>query len=104
MKTFAFLAFVPALASAMNVNYYSDGGCSNYVSSPPNVPADGSCYNWQWSGSNSANIANCDYGTCVCSFHVDANCGGPYEQIEYGVNDCASYYGTGFQSFACLGS
>jgi hypothetical protein len=102
MKTIATFVVSAALASAIQINYYSDGGCSNYLVSPPNVPTDGSCYDYQFGGTNSANIANCDYNACYCIFYVNSGCVGLQEptSVPSGSN-CASNYGSGFSSFRC---
>ena len=86
----------------LQINYYTDGGCSSFASSPPNPFTDNSCYNWQISGTNSANIANCDgFSTCDCSFYTQPNCGGASQSASFGGNNCASNWGQGFSSFKC---
>jgi len=92
-----------AAAGAVKVNYYSDGGCSAFMVSI--WPFDTmSCYNWQWTGSNSANIAGCPTGgSCYCQFYQAANCqGGAHSavQVPFGPS-CASNWGYGFQSMRC---
>jgi hypothetical protein len=90
-----------ASAAGIHINYYTDGGCSNYASSPPNVPIDGGCYNWQWNGANSANIANCDYKECWCTFYTQPNCQGAAQALTYSGDNCASNWGQGYVSFKC---
>jgi len=93
-----------ATAANIQVNYYTDGGCTAYASTPPNTPTNGGCYNWQWTGSNSANIANCNgFRQCTCLFYTQPNCGGAVEAAQYGGNNCASNWGAGFVSFRCQG-
>ncbi|KUJ07552.1 uncharacterized protein LY89DRAFT_789630 [Mollisia scopiformis] len=101
----AFVLSVASLASAgsIHINYYTDGGCSDYLVSPPNVPTDGSCYTYQYGGTNSANIANCNgFGGCYCDFYEYSNCEGLSEPAGTPDGpDCASNYGIGFASFQC---
>ena len=96
---------VSASAANIHVNYYTDGGCSSYASSPPNVPTNGiSCYNWNWTGANSANIADCNgFRQCSCLFFTQDNCQGAVQSVTYGGNNCASNWGHGFVSFRCQG-
>ncbi|KAI2629347.1 hypothetical protein GGS26DRAFT_592014 [Hypomontagnella submonticulosa] len=103
MKSFALVSLLACLGSAIQVNYYKDGGCSDYATSIKNVPSDGSCYNYEWNGSNSANIANCDWPNCECIFFTDGNCQNPKYSAVWGSDNCASNWGGGFHSFTCIG-
>jgi hypothetical protein len=95
----AALCATSATASYIQVNYYYDGGCSDYASQPPNVPY-GSVYNWSWDHSGSANIANCDdYDFCSCTFFTQSNGGGPRYTVQPG--SCATNWPYGFKSFEC---
>lgn len=86
----------------IQVNYYYDGGCSDYAIDIPNPPND-SNYNYQYSNTNSANIANCDsYDYCSCNFYTQPNSSGPMEAADYYGDNCASNWGGGFQSFTCV--
>ncbi|KAI1101328.1 hypothetical protein F4804DRAFT_13936 [Jackrogersella minutella] len=89
-------------AAAVQINYYSDGGCSQYITSPPSVPTDGSCYQYQFGGTNSANIADCDHSICECIFYTGANCQGAQDVAISPGDNCASDYGSGLQSFQCV--
>ncbi|KAH8660041.1 hypothetical protein BX600DRAFT_438266 [Xylariales sp. PMI_506] len=107
MKPSVFL--LVATASATNVQYYYDGGCSDYAVEIDNVYEDGSCFGYQWTGSNSANIATCSESVCQCTFYAQAGCEGLSEQASIVTGDpdaanCASNYGAGFQSFRCEAS
>jgi hypothetical protein len=91
-----------ATAAELKVNYYSDGGCSDYILSlHPGVSYG--CYDYNWQGSNSANIADCTYpnGVCVCTFYTQAGCKGASQSVDYPNNNCASNYGHGFLSMKC---
>ncbi|KAI0387822.1 hypothetical protein F5Y04DRAFT_241078 [Hypomontagnella monticulosa] len=125
--------------SGFKVNYYTDGGCDDYLISmyvkqshwiliwfkslrghPRILGLDGytdifgytrfpftddSCYGYQYTGDNSANIANCDAPSgsdCVCTFFVQPNCGGAGQSIGYSSGaDCTSNFGRGFLSMRC---
>lgn len=90
-----------AVGTYVQINYYSDGGCQDYVLSIPNPPGS-TVYNYQYSGTNSANIANCDgYLDCSCTFYTEPNGQGNQQFIMSDDNDCASNWGGGFQSFKC---
>ncbi|KAI1776953.1 hypothetical protein F4818DRAFT_457555 [Hypoxylon cercidicola] len=82
------------------INYYTDGGCGDFLISI--FPfQDGSCYNYAYTGDNSANIANCDGSECRCTFYTETNCGGSSETVEYlpaAPGNCASNWGHGFGS------
>ncbi|KAE8356202.1 hypothetical protein BDV28DRAFT_145387 [Aspergillus coremiiformis] len=91
-----------ATAAKLQVNYYSDGGCSNYMTEL-NPPASFGCYDYVWSGSNSMNIADCTFpnGKCVCTFYTQPHCKGAQETVVYPQNNCASNWGRGFYSLKC---
>lgn len=102
-----FLFSIPTNAdNRIQVNYYYDGGCSDFAVSPPNVPnalGSGDSYGYQWTYSNSANVANCDgYLVCVCLFYTGPNLEGSVQVADYGGHNCASDWGVGFQSFQCF--
>ncbi|KAF7588702.1 hypothetical protein BBP40_005302 [Aspergillus hancockii] len=88
-------------AAQLKVNYYSDGGCTNYLTSiyPGNVQ---DCYDYDYSGTNSANIANCDgYQLCTCYFYSEKGCKG--KEVWQPSYSCASNWGTGWASMKCAG-
>ncbi|KAK6957706.1 hypothetical protein Daesc_000494 [Daldinia eschscholtzii] len=89
--------------SGFKVNYYTDGGCTAYLVSI--FPfTDGSCYDYSYTGDNSANIANCDASggsTCHCTFYAQSGCQGAAQSIAYNSGNCASNYGHGFLSMKC---
>ncbi|USP82015.1 uncharacterized protein yc1106_09289 [Curvularia clavata] len=92
------------MASAVKVQYYSDGGCSNYLVEFHPSPA-GECYNYEYSNQHSANIASCEgsRAKCSCTFYEQRNCKGKSWKATYGGNNCASNWdGGGHKSVACL--
>ncbi|KAI1657997.1 hypothetical protein F4813DRAFT_389261 [Daldinia decipiens] len=90
--------------SGFQINYYTDGGCSSYLTSVfPST--DGSCYGYSYNGDNSANIANCDAPggyTCYCTFYAQSGCQGASQTVAYNSGNCASNYGHGFLSMECF--
>ncbi len=79
-----------------------DTQCDTYAPSPPNTPQDGSCYTWEWTGSQGAKITACADGiVCSCAFFSDTNCNNMVTMLDYKSGDCASYPGHGFGSFWC---
>ncbi|KAF4334072.1 hypothetical protein FBEOM_12083 [Fusarium beomiforme] len=92
-------------AAELKVNYYTDGGCKDYagVSLHPVTGSGWGCYNYQWSGSNSANIADCTFpnGKCVCTFYTHKDCKGASESVVYPDDNCASNWGHGWESMKC---
>ncbi|KAJ6133954.1 hypothetical protein N7523_000276 [Penicillium sp. IBT 18751x] len=99
----AYTSIVTAVTAAtLQVNYYSDGGCSDYLTEIyPST--DGTCYGYDWTGMNSANIARCTFpnGDCYCTFYTQANCKGAAQTVSYPNDNCASNYGHGFVSMKC---
>jgi hypothetical protein len=101
----AVLLGVSSAAEQMQINYYSNSGCSDYSAQIDVTWADPynsgtNCYNYNYG--NSVNIANC-YAPhdCLCIFYQQENCGGNGAIITAGTNnnclaDSSSYY-----SFAC---
>jgi hypothetical protein len=90
------------LGASIQVNYYSDGGCSDYLTSV--FPYDtGVCYGYEWNGMNSANIVNYNggFGTPICAFYPEPNCQGGANVQGPPPDNCASNWGQGFQSMAC---
>ncbi|KAL4910985.1 hypothetical protein BDW74DRAFT_172438 [Aspergillus multicolor] len=88
-------------AYELKVNYYSDGGCSDYlVSVWPSVVGD--CYDYDYSGTNSANIADCkDFYACGCTFYQEKGCTGTESSPLTG--SCKSNWGGGWKSMKCSG-
>ncbi|KAI2624160.1 hypothetical protein GGR54DRAFT_638039 [Hypoxylon sp. NC1633] len=90
--------------NGFKVNYYTDGGCTDYLVSI--FPfTDDSCYGYQYTGDNSANIVNCDApagSDCVCTFYVQDDCLGAGQSVGYSGADCTSNFGRGFLSMRCL--
>ncbi|KAJ0426180.1 hypothetical protein BJY00DRAFT_307679 [Aspergillus carlsbadensis] len=88
-------------AYELKVNYYSDGGCDDYVLSfwPGDI---GDCYNYDYGGTNSALIADCkDYGLCDCTYYAERDCQGLSKMA--GTGECASNWGGGWKSLKCRG-
>ncbi|KAL2850178.1 hypothetical protein BJY01DRAFT_245643 [Aspergillus pseudoustus] len=88
-------------AYELKVNYYSDGGCENYVTSL--WPGDrDECYDYDYSGTNSALIADCkQYGLCSCTYYSEKGCTGTSK--GGGTAVCASNWGVGWKSMKCTG-
>ena len=91
-----------ATAADIQVNYYSDGGCADYMLAI-HPSTDFACYDYQWTGSNSVNIASTTFpnGDTVCTFYTQSGCSGASQTIVYPNNNCASNYGHGFESMKC---
>jgi hypothetical protein len=87
-------------AKVLRVQYYTDGGCTEYLTSIE--PIQSSCYQYQYTGANSANIVQQDGSgnqNPLCYFFSGPDCTGSWESVE---NDaCASNYGVGWQSMDC---
>ncbi|KAB8234040.1 uncharacterized protein BDW43DRAFT_310713 [Aspergillus alliaceus] len=102
LQPFILASVITAVSAAeLKVNYYSDGGCTNYLTSiwPGDV---GRCYDYDYTNTNSANIANCNgYQLCTCSFYSEKGCKGK-EEYRIG-SSCASNWGTGWASMKCSG-
>jgi hypothetical protein len=83
-------------AYELKVNYYSDGGCNDYVTSF--WPGDrDECYDYDYSNMNSALIADCkQYGLCRCTYYSEKGC----KRLEKtaGTGICASNWGAGWKS------
>jgi hypothetical protein len=92
------------LGQTISVNYYTDGGCTQWASTAPDVPFQ-SNYNWHTDGVNSANIAECTYSYCICTFYTQPNSGGAQQSVSNngydGYPSCASNWSEGFASFWC---
>jgi len=103
----AILAAASPIAGQLKVNYYTDGGCSQFRKSFFPV-AYGGCINNDNSNSPSMNIANCDgFRACRCDFYVHDNCQGAVATVFYYTNypnNCASNYPSGFKSMKCFGT
>ncbi|KAL4862329.1 hypothetical protein BDV12DRAFT_203156 [Aspergillus spectabilis] len=98
------LASALTLTSAyeLKVNYYSDGGCQNYLTSF--WPYDtNKCYDYDYSGTNSALIADCkQYGLCECTYYSEKGCQGTQSSAG-GTGTCRSNWGSGWKSVKCTG-
>jgi hypothetical protein len=72
----AFTLTPKILASGIKINYYTDSSCTAYTTQIS--PKLDSCYNYQWGGTNSANIVGCGGepcgNICECVFYSGANC------------------------------
>lgn len=105
LSPWAFAPIITAVYAAdIQVNYYSDGGCANWLVDV--YPFDGSCYGYKWSGTNSANIAACSAPegyNCACTFWTQDDCTGAAQIVTYGQGQehCASNWGQGFVSMQC---
>ncbi|KKO98501.1 hypothetical protein THAR02_09403 [Trichoderma harzianum] len=95
------LGLISSASAGIQLNAYTDGGCSNYAGQF-NQPSNGVLTNWAVSGSNSANIANCDgYTWCDCYWWTGPNASGNMGYTAYGSNNCASAWGSGWKSVSC---
>ncbi|RYP45625.1 hypothetical protein DL768_008062 [Monosporascus sp. mg162] len=92
-----------AAGESAKIQYYYDGGCSNYAVEF-NVPGS-TCYNYDWSNSNSGNVAGCNsrYNDCTCRFYENSDCKGTGKtaQNDGPFGNCASNWGKGFKSVRC---
>jgi hypothetical protein len=78
----AYLAVLLGVSSAteqMQINYYSNSGCSDYIGQVDVTWAtvyggSPNCFNYNYG--NSVNIANCYEDHCICYFYPQENCGG----------------------------
>ncbi|GFF24679.1 hypothetical protein IFM61606_09217 [Aspergillus udagawae] len=104
LSPWAFATFITAATAAtLQVNYYSDGGCSNYMTELKPSPSPTTCVDYVWGGSNSMNIAACTFpnGKCICTVYTQPHCKGAQQTVVYGGDNCASNWGRGFYSFKC---
>jgi hypothetical protein len=98
-------------ASGILINYYTDSDCTQFTTQVK--PAMYEVYNYQWSGTNSANIVKCPVtgpssDLCHCGLcdqpNGEGNCAQIYVDSNLHVNglggpNCA--YGLGIQSMYC---
>ncbi|KAL5344294.1 hypothetical protein ACLOAV_010723 [Pseudogymnoascus australis] len=97
------LGISTTVQAGIKVNYYHDGGCSDYAFSTTDVPYY-EYHNLDPAGTNSVNIANCNVSPekhCRCTFFADQNGGGKSVQADNPGKNCASNWGSGFKSFYC---
>ena len=108
LLSIACLAVLLGVSSAneqMQINYYTDSGCSDYLGDVDvtwatyvdDSGAHGSnCYNYNYG--NSVSIANCYEDFCQCIFYPQANCQGDEYSLDSGscLTDASAFY-----SFAC---
>ena len=95
------LSLLATLAStySIKVQHYYDGGCTSYATEFWPF-TNFACYDYQWGGANSANIAWTDAARgAVCTYYAEGGCRGA-EQTRRG-GDCASNWGGGFKSVRC---
>jgi hypothetical protein len=102
ITTTLFLPLLAATVSAgkVKVNYYKDGGCTDWLASF-NPADDGSCYNYALAGMNSANVVDCHELSCACDFYPENNCNGKSRLASTENGNCASNWGTGYRSMKC---
>jgi hypothetical protein len=99
---FAYLAVLLGVGSAdpaqqIQINYYSDSSCSNFVGQVE-APV-GSCYNYNYG--QSLLIASCS-SSCECIFYTEENCQGTSTEVS-GTGDCVTD-GSEINSFICYDS
>jgi hypothetical protein len=84
------------------VNYYKDGGCTEYnIGFTPNTYG---AYSYYDPGTNSANIADCFQSVethCSCTFYTEDHQQGTAVVADWYGNNCASAWGKGFKSMYC---
>lgn len=103
------LLTVTRAAETILGSYFSDGGCSNYVLSV-HCFTNCQCYGFQYSGTNSAGITDCDgfskNTNCACYIYNGGGCLGASQLVDFknANNRCASNYGHGFESMKVLTS
>jgi hypothetical protein len=108
----AYLAAFLGVSSAqeqMQINYYSDYGCSDYIGQVDvtwaSVSGDGyNCYDYNYG--NSVNIANCyessgGVDTCFCIFYSQENCQGDESWASSGEGVNCLTDASSLNSFAC---
>jgi hypothetical protein len=105
----AYLAVLLGVSSAteqMQINYYSDSGCSDYIGQIDVTWATyyfsgtKNCYNYNYG--NSVNIANCYESTeCYCYFYQQENCVGNGAIVASGTNNNCLADSSAYYSFAC---
>ena len=111
---FAYLAVLLGVNSAtaqttqMQLNYFSDSLCSDYVSSidvtwattvTNGVPGP-NCYDYNSASANSVEIANCYENACACIFYTEASCQGSQTYAFSNGTNCLAHAPTLF-SFEC---
>lgn len=101
------LTLFSALAAASNiqVNYYSDGGCAITLTAVYPF-TNNNCYNYDYTGINSALIANCSFAIgYICTLYSNYDCNGFTHTIGIRTNDDSAHYasawGVGFRSMRC---
>ena len=103
MQLIPLLAALATVASATKVQYYRDGGCSDYaVELSP--PSDGTCWGYQYDGTHSAKITSCTSPRtgCYCEFFQEEGCRGGKWTATTGTTNCASNWnGGGFKRLKC---
>ena len=106
--SFLTISFTGCIATTIQVNYYYDGGCTDLAVAVHPWVNKGSdphpdCYDYAWTGANSANVANCsgnDY--CECTLWTQPGCQGASETVSWADSNCASNWGHGFVSMTCV--
>ncbi|SCV30716.1 uncharacterized protein FFB14_03190 [Fusarium fujikuroi] len=94
-----------ARAVDLKVQYYKDGGCSDYaVSIWPGT--SNSCYGYSYSNTNSANIVTCGGRgvACTCYMFEQDNCKGSSVRtvaLSGSGSACVSNWGKGYRSMKC---
>lgn len=103
------LCLAPAVLASdqLQINYYTDYSCSDYLGQVGVSWAsfmgsgDTNCFNYHYGAS--ANIASCSEETCTCFFYYDQNCAGDYSTVygkASGADDCIKN-AAAYNSFRC---
>jgi hypothetical protein len=106
-----------ARGNSFDVQYYTDSGCSAWVTTLGPFYSGFGCYdysmNWlpAWQSVQSANIVNCGFSSCFCEFFSESGCVGAvsnsYSEKQWnGVGDiegstCGYEDSFPIKSFSC---
>src|SRR6266566_2565957 len=86
----------------IQINYYSDKKCTQYVEDlKVTLTSVSDCI--KHSSATSVNIASCSGTgtTCICNFYKHRDCNGPYHVVDwYGINCLADSFN--YQSIICI--
>lgn len=92
-------------ANDWQINYYWDGGCSDYAGEADIGRKDGILtYNYYLAGTWSNNVVKCPGQNSQCALFSGTNGGGNYLGTAYcgnGSNNCVNNNGAGVRSMKC---
>jgi hypothetical protein len=97
---FAASVAITSVQAATVAQYYTDGGCTEFLTSFDPF-TNGGCFQFQFTGANSANIVSgTDNGLLSCTWFEGENCSG-HSETKTPADECASNFGGGWQSVSC---